>query len=475
MARFGGRFGFGGFDKFRKRSHRAAFHTRTANTRDRTAHTVPFEATQTNLYTHKKHRTHSGNIPMALFARPFDVFVSPFDALGRDFWHHHHHHHRPAQRRRRHVNLIDHPFFHHYVNAGGENENADDDVFEISETDRGYLVTALVPGVAASEIEICARPNGARGGVLSVRSKTHPRVKTDLALASGLIDASGIAASCIDGVLRIVIPKIPPTEELVEVAAGAAEAEEDEKKRASAADRDIVINVPGFRASDVKITRHKPTERLVVRGVSKTRGTFTREYSLGDAAAAVSARCADGVLTIRVRRETPSPLTLPVSPDAPLLADADGEDAEKKKKNEKNADDADADADEMVCLVRRAVPGARAEDFAMDVDADGTLRARADCETALGRRRYSFATTVSSRIDRGTVRAHVADGILTVVAKKPSAPAKVVVDVSADAPAALTAATPVAAGPSTPDAAGAKTKAIANDDVIVEDIADDGA
>jgi hypothetical protein len=49
------------------------------------------------------------------------------------------------------------------------------------------------------------------------------------------------------------------------------------------------------------------------------------------------------------------------------------------------------------------------------------------------------------------------------------------VDVSADAPAALPAATPVAAGPSTPDAAGAKTKAIANDDVIVEDIADDGA
>ena len=318
---------------------------------------------------------------------------------------------------------------------------------EVSETDEGFLVSALVPGVRDEDLAITAEPER---GVLTVRSEKHPHVRADLRLPThrGFVDASNISASCIDGVLRIIVPKVAPSSELIRVdSAGPMmlddddkaddKADPDEADEADEAGETIVINVPGFSRHDISISRKRPAETLLIEGASTALGKFgkfRKTLTLARADARVKAWCSNGLLTIRVVNPHDVGVHVPVSA-TPLKLPAPGD------ANEDANEEADEEpADGEITLMRRAVPGVSARDFSVEIDAKNTLTARADASTRFGRRRYSFSTTLPKNVDKGTVAAEVVDGILSVVAAKPAPPARITVTVSGDVPASLPSA-----------------------------------
>ena len=319
---------------------------------------------------------------------------------------------------------------------------------EVSETDEGFLVSALCPGVRDEDLAITAEPER---GVLTVRSEKHPHVRADLRLPThrGFVDASNISASCIDGVLRIIVPKVAPSSELIRVdSAGPMMLDDDDTaddKADDKADPDeadeagetIVINVPGFSRHDISISRKRPAETLLIEGASTALGKFgkfRKTLTLARADARVKAWCSNGLLTIRVVNPHDVGVHVPVSA-TPLKLPAPGD------ANEDANEEADEEpADGEITLMRRAVPGVSARDFSVEIDAKNTLTARADASTRFGRRRYSFSTTLPKNVDKGTVAAEVVDGILSVVAAKPAPPARITVTVSGDVPASLPSA-----------------------------------
>ena len=319
---------------------------------------------------------------------------------------------------------------------------------EVSETDEGFLVSALCPGVRDEDLAITAEPER---GVLTVRSEKHPHVRADLRLPThrGFVDASNISASCIDGVLRIIVPKVAPSSELIRVdSAGPMMLDDDDEaddKADDKADPDeadeagetIVINVPGFSRHDISISRKRPAETLLIEGASTALGKFgkfRKTLTLARADARVKAWCSNGLLTIRVVNPHDVGVHVPVSA-TPLKLPAPGD------ANEDANEEADEEpADGEITLMRRAVPGVSARDFSVEIDAKNTLTARADASTRFGRRRYSFSTTLPKNVDKGTVAAEVVDGILSVVAAKPAPPARITVTVSGDVPASLPSA-----------------------------------
>jgi len=309
---------------------------------------------------------------------------------------------------------------------------------EVSETDEGFLVSALCPGVRDEDLAITAEPER---GVLTVRSEKHPHVRADLRLPThrGFVDASNISASCIDGVLRIIVPKVEPSSELIRVdSAGPTMLDDDDKAddKADEAGETIVINVPGFSRHDISISRKRPAETLLIEGASTALGKFgkfRKTLTLARADARVKAWCSNGLLTIRVVNPHTAGVHVPVSA-TPLKLPAPGD--ANKDANDEPADGNDGE----ITLMRRAVPGVSARDFSVEIDSKNTLTARADASTRFGRRRYSFSTTLPKNVDKGTVAAEVVDGILSVVAAKPAAPARITVTVSGDVPASLPSA-----------------------------------
>ena len=309
---------------------------------------------------------------------------------------------------------------------------------EVSETDEGFLVSALCPGVRDEDLAITAEPER---GVLTVRSEKHPHVRADLRLPThrGFVDASTISASCIDGVLRIIVPKVAPSSELIRVdSAGPMMLDDDDKAddKADEAGETIVINVPGFSRHDISISRKRPAETLLIEGASTALGKFgkfRKTLTLARADARVKAWCSNGLLTIRVVNPHTAGVHVPVSA-TPLKLPAPGD--ANKDANDEPADGNDGE----ITLMRRAVPGVSARDFSVEIDSKNTLTARADASTRFGRRRYSFSTTLPKNVDKGTVAAEVVDGILSVVAAKPAAPARITVTVSGDVPASLPSA-----------------------------------
>ena len=315
---------------------------------------------------------------------------------------------------------------------------------EVSETDEGFLVSALCPGVRDEDLAITAEPER---GVLTVRSEKHPHVRADLRLPThrGFVDASNISASCIDGVLRIIVPKVAPSSELIRVDSAGPMMLDDDDKADDKADPDeadeagetIVINVPGFSRHDISISRKRPAETLLIEGASTALGKFgkfRKTLTLARADARVKAWCSNGLLTIRVVNPHDVGVHVPVSA-TPLKLPAPGD------ANEDANEEADEEpADGEITLMRRAVPGVSARDFSVEIDAKNMLTARADASTRFGRRRYSFSTTLPKNVDKGTVAAEVVDGILSVVAAKPAPPARITVTVSGDVPASLPSA-----------------------------------
>ena len=236
-----------------------------------------------------------------MFASAFDVFDAFHSPLHRGFYH------RPAKRHRRahspyaaHL----HPFYH-IENLARIALDADTlartDAFdpEVRETDRGYFITALVPGVAAEDIAVtAARADESSGEAdrLLVRSASRPHVRADLRLPpGGAVDADNITASCIDGVFRVVVPKTKPARAEVPVAGGAGPA------RAAGRPR-----LPPGRA---RIRRARPAGHRRASQARRGDRVFENVHEKRrflrpprGPAPVVSARCADGALTSSSRR-----------------------------------------------------------------------------------------------------------------------------------------------------------------------------
>ena len=427
---------------------------------------------------------------MALFASPFDIFAM-----------NHGHTHDPFLHRRRRRRVLNHgnpfkmrhnfdPFFNILAALSDDDDRMDADdnnqqeknfvvatTFdpEVVENELGYLLTARVPGVSASDVVVAVKTGGEHDpradDVLTVRSAKHRHVKVDLRLPRGAasVNVADVSASCIDGILRIAVPKLTPTSDAIVVAAEPpARAGDDNKMDADVDEEEtghaqnIVLQVPGYSRDDVTVTRKRPADELIVAGKSRRRGggEFSRTYRLTDPHATVTATCADGLLTIRVVNPVVAPFVVSVSADKMLPA-ADG------------APDTDVPADvaaaeekeKRVTLMRHAVPGASAGDFKVEVRGGNKLRAHADYAVAgLGRRRFDFAVLLPSGLDRSTLRANVSDGLMTVTAAAPLASVPVAVKVSGDHPAGLL--------PAPPPAPAAAAAAAAADDVHVEEEAD---
>ena len=208
-----------------------------------------------------------------MFASAFDVFDAFHSPLHRGFYH------RPAKRHRRahspyaaHL----HPFYH-IENLARIALDADTlartDAFdpEVRETDRGYFITALVPGVAAEDIAVtAARADESSGEAdrLLVRSASRPHVRADLRLPpGGAVDADNITASCIDGVFRVVVPKTKTARAEVPVAGGDAP-----ELAPPPGARVFRLDVPGF----ARATCGSPSSVPSASWRSRFRKTFTK-------------------------------------------------------------------------------------------------------------------------------------------------------------------------------------------------------
>ena len=362
-----------------------------------------------------------------MFASAFDVFDAFHSPLHRGY-------HRPAKRHRRthpyaaHL----HPFYHieNLARISLDASDAREDSFdpEVVETDSGYLITALVPGVAAGDISVTAAPADDAGEAdrLLVRSASRPHIRADLRLPSGgLVDADNITASCSDGVFRVVVPKTKTARAVVPVAGGDAP-----ELAPPPGARVFRLDVPGFGARDLRVTVERP-KRVVEIAFSKNvheKRRFRCDL-LEDENAVVSARCADGALTLVVAPPAPpAPVAVPVSAEAPALP-APGPDAAALGEDE-------------ITVLRRAVPGRKAAHFEVVATAgaakDGaTLRVSAGADAGGTRGRVAFATTLPRRLDLRSLKAFVVDGVLTVTAAAPPPAETRTVVVRADAPAAL--------------------------------------
>ncbi len=368
-----------------------------------------------------------------MFASAFDVFDAFHSPLHRGFYH------RPAKRHRRahspyaaHL----HPFYH-IENLARIALDADTlartDAFdpEVRETDRGYFITALVPGVAAEDIAVtAARADESSGEAdrLLVRSASRPHVRADLRLPpGGAVDADNITASCIDGVFRVVVPKTKTARAEVPVAGG--DAPETAPPPGARAFR---LDVPGFGARDLRVTVERPARVVEIATRDTAEPSFAKRRFrcdlLENKNAIVSARCADGALTLVVAPPAPpAPVAVPVSAEAPALP-APGPDAAALGEDE-------------ITVMRRAVPGRKAAHFevvaAAGADGVATLRASAGADAGGTRGRVAFAATLPRRLDLRSLKAFVVDGVLTVTAAAPPPAETRTVVVRADAPAAL--------------------------------------
>ncbi len=376
---------------------------------------------------------------MALFANPLDDFF--LDAI-HGFPGFPHVGCRPAKRHRR---ASPHPFAAHRhpfyyaipARAGSPAAPADaaptrDATPAVEETDRGFLVTARLPGVRADAVRVEAAParRAGRGDVLRLRAEG---LEADLKLpTAGLVDVDNIVASCLDGILRVVVPKVMPTTEPVPVRAGPGPAaDEDASDEADATKRrSIAIDVPGYAPGDIAIHRERPGDVLIVKGAkdaSRRLGGFERRFRVGDPRARVDATCADGVLTVRVSEPEPAPEVL-VPINAP-----DASETTPKEDGEHAAAAAAAAEASAIEVFRRALPGVPASAYAIAADADdgaGFARLRVRAETARGA--YAFAARLPEGTDGNTLRARVADGIVIVTAAKAEKPAPRAVPVRGD-------------------------------------------
>ena len=294
---------------------------------------------------------------------------------------------------------------------------------KVEETKRGFLISAHAPGLAAKDVHVHVTTDARGNAKLCVSA--GERSMTELGLPTKYIDMSVTPkASCIDGILRIAVLK--KTSEAVRVPINAtaraaiAEGEEDMETDDDGDESTITLSVPGFGERDITVTLHKPEDMLVVRGDSKTFGTFAKTFKnlpTDLEVKHIDVTVRHGLLNIKMADpHAIIPMDIIVSSVNSVVE----EDSTK----------------ENVTLVRRSVPGVSADKVTCRLAADRMLH----INIATSHGRAVFQQSLPRNIDFHSIRASCADGVLTVSADRDESANKshtVQVEVSGDHPAAL--------------------------------------
>lgn len=215
---------------------------------------------------------------------------------------------------------------------------------QVEETSGGWTLSAMVPGLNVKQLAVTVETtsDGARHLHLSAKARKSPPSAAGGAVAASSppseaptifsrswlleeeADAAAIKASCLDGVLRVVVPRSSPHVHKVAVASLHPEDADDEGSEDGYL---VVERVPGVRASDVAaeiITKGASGPAVLNVNASRPRYgvALVRSYQLPPdadvrAEGGVKASCADGLLRIVIKRSIPAsaPLKVATAPD----------------------------------------------------------------------------------------------------------------------------------------------------------------
>lgn len=253
----------------------------------------------------------------------------------------------------------------------------------------GWDLEVPVPGFAASDITVELSADNQE-----LRVHALPHFSASYSLPEGA-DAANTAASCVDGVLKVVVPRLPePAPTPVEVSGAPLPT-----KHEGDAERQLFL--PGVPGRDVKVEVTGRTLRV-------TAGERSDDFDVPRTAdlSATTASYVNGVLTLRVPRAAPAEVAVTETA---------------------------IDPKEYDLVIEAAVPGYAAAD--VSVERVGTEAVRAALETERGARAVWHAA-----VPRGAeVVASVTNGLLRVAAAAPAAEERGVtaIAVSDTVPAAL--------------------------------------
>lgn len=292
----------------------------------------------------------------------------------------------------------------------------------LQEAADGWLITALVPGMDASQVSVETLKE--EDGSNHVWLHALPRLKTELRLPSNA-DAARCSASLLNGVLTVAVPKKEKETHAVAVDASPLPDGLTEPRA------QVALALPGLAAADlsVTITRERSLQ-LHIKGCSAAFGDVHEVLRLPDRAVAAQARASmvNGVFSFSV----------PIAPEpaaaVPVLAssaDASAEAAEK---------------DSKLLLLEAAAPGLCAADFSASVSGR-TLTLSAN-NSALGGFLMRRSVLLPPHTQPAAVVITCVNGLLRVVAPRPQPPARTAVQVSATTTATLM----IKEGPCTPPA-----------------------
>jgi len=187
------------------------------------------------------------------------------------------------------------------------------------EDDDGYKLSAHVPGVAASGVQVKVT-NDTQLHVVARSNENEKLLNRTLALPDDA-DPSTLRASCVDGVLEVQIDKLAvPTPVEITVQATSPMALEDPESA-----YEFKRSIPGIPASTVKVQIEEGST-VNIEAKSQGFGSYTYKFTLPEHAdaATITAYCANGILTIRMpRKPLPEPIGITVAPIAPMEADVD--------------------------------------------------------------------------------------------------------------------------------------------------------
>jgi len=307
--------------------------------------------------------------------------------------------------------LLNHVFRHDFENLKA-NET------EVVETEDGYLISAHVPGVAAEHVKaVVEQGNDGISRLTITVEDTDEKKSRKIGQHSKetlLVDVTSARASCIDGILRVAVPKVAPSEKAIPVFPESPFPESGE----SNTPEDVQIggeqlHVPGYAAGDIKIIQRLPQRDIIVEGDNKPMGHFKATLKLPGgvhSADNISAWCQNGILNFRfeIRKGEHGPVQISVSNDHIDVDDAN-----------------------RITVLEHGVPGMAAGDINVQVDREGKV-VKATGKTSGNKCHCLFVIrSLPSGVSPNTVKASCVDGLLKVTASKPEPPVEHHIEVSA--------------------------------------------
>jgi len=189
----------------------------------------------------------------------------------------------------------------------------------LAEDDDSYTLRAHVPGVAASGVKVTVTDD-AHINICARSDSDECLLKRTLALPDDS-DPSTLRVSCVDGVLEVQINKVavPAPVQVTVEAASPLPLEDPESAY------EFRRALPGIPVSEVKVVIEEGSI-LGIEAKSTDFGSYSYRFTLPERidVAAISASCANGMLTIRMPRQPlPQPVAITVTSTAPMEDGAD--------------------------------------------------------------------------------------------------------------------------------------------------------